>query len=301
MNRNCKSTSSPAPQSNLEHLLPPNLQQHQYGPSFSSSKTNYESFNAEFQCKTAQGFDDFHCSIGCSGQETPYDCCKCEESYFQQMSCVDMDDFGKDTTLLEYEYKEPDENFISIDDTKVKNFLFTLVEKQKHEEKKKQQLLDSQTIQPQKVLAVIDLEDDDEDSNNETDTKEQLTYTTQDDNSIEPIVNEDIEQVDLLDSSSESNDEDVNDNDIPLKVAASVSCELDCDSGEIEGFQIEKETDEEDLYHDVDFVDENEEGVEVRWDELETSERQTYECNVCGKKVLTSYNLRRHMMIHTGL
>lgn len=84
---------------------------------------------------------------------------------------------------------------------------------------------------------------------------------------------------------------------------------------------IEDDDEDEIMYEDPEDVDENEDGVELNWMDLEnnhdeqfeftspgsqksskdsTKDPSEFECNLCNKKVASSYNLRRHMMIHTG-
>lgn len=97
--------------------------------------------------------------------------------------------------------------------------------------------------------------------------------------------------------------------------AAAVSCELECDDDDIDDvakdFDIAKATvnissNEVVVLHsddeNIEFVDKPEKGLELNWDDLDRREkgRQFFECYLCGKKVQSSYNLRRHMMIHTG-
>lgn len=86
---------------------------------------------------------------------------------------------------------------------------------------------------------------------------------------------------------------------------------------------IDDESEDEIMYEDPEDVDENEDGVELNWMDIEKSHDEQFEyanqmlqksskdsnkdpsgtefeCNLCNKKVASSYNLRRHMMIHTG-
>lgn len=76
--------------------------------------------------------------------------------------------------------------------------------------------------------------------------------------------------------------------------------------------------DDEIMFEDPEDIDENEDGVELSWMDLEnqhdeqfdfggsgsqkssSNQSSEFECSLCNKKVASSYNLRRHMMIHTG-
>uniref|UniRef100_A0A0A1WST5 Zinc finger protein 467 n=1 Tax=Zeugodacus cucurbitae TaxID=28588 RepID=A0A0A1WST5_ZEUCU len=97
--------------------------------------------------------------------------------------------------------------------------------------------------------------------------------------------------------------------------AAAVSCELKCDDDDINdgvkesgigkaGINVSSNevvvlnSDDE----NIEFIDKPEKVLELNWEDLDRREkgRQFFECYLCGKKVQSSYNLRRHMMIHTG-
>lgn len=115
-----------------------------------------------------------------------------------------------------------------------------------------------------------------------------------------------------------------NDNEeiqFPGKSLQSVSS-LDGDDEDV--IVIDDDDDEdENMYEDPEDIDENEDGVELNWMDLERNHDEQFEfanqnsqksskdsskdpngtefeCNLCNKKVASSYNLRRHMMIHTG-
>lgn len=93
--------------------------------------------------------------------------------------------------------------------------------------------------------------------------------------------------------------------------------------GDDENVIVIEESDDEIMYEDPEDIDENEDGVELNWMDLERNHDEQFEfasqnsqksskdsskdpngtefeCNLCNKKVASSYNLRRHMMIHTG-
>lgn len=86
---------------------------------------------------------------------------------------------------------------------------------------------------------------------------------------------------------------------------------------------IDDDSGDEIMYEDPEDIDENEDGVELNWMDLENNHDDQFEfgnlnlqkgskdsskdpngtefeCHLCNKKVASSYNLRRHMMIHTG-
>lgn len=140
-----------------------------------------------------------------------------------------------------------------------------------------------------------------------------------------------IAEIDLLDSDEDDpymNDDDNDDEDdedtLPL---ATVSCELQCDDEDEEvvnnsstNFSRNRPFNanyfnnqqrsatmrySKPLVDDVIIVgsheNKNSDDMLVRWEEYEGQrERVFFECFLCGKKVQSSYNLRRHMMIHTG-
>ncbi|XP_054743465.1 uncharacterized protein LOC129248064 [Anastrepha obliqua] len=108
---------------------------------------------------------------------------------------------------------------------------------------------------------------------------------------------------------------DTDDEDELTFAAAAVSCELKCDDDENadaedvnENAMANANISNDDVVilnsddENVEFIDKHEKGLELHWDDLDRREkgRQYFECYLCGKKVQSSYNLRRHMMIHTG-
>lgn len=97
--------------------------------------------------------------------------------------------------------------------------------------------------------------------------------------------------------------------------AAAVTCELECDDDDIDDITKNSDTGKTNtnissneivvLHSDdenIEFIDKPEKGQELNWEDMDRREkgRQFFECYLCGKKVQSSYNLRRHMMIHTG-
>lgn len=131
------------------------------------------------------------------------------------------------------------------------------------------------------------------------------------------------------DNTNDANDEEDDDDTLPL---VAVSCELQCDDEDDDDVVINtgaesinnsnmpyvsnnymnvpsRRTNMSYSKPSVDdvviigrHVDKNsDENLMVRWEEYEGQrERVFFECFLCGKKVQSSYNLRRHMMIHTG-
>ncbi|XP_065356874.1 zinc finger protein 37 [Calliphora vicina] len=144
-----------------------------------------------------------------------------------------------------------------------------------------------------------------------------------------------IAQIDLLESDDDeeedayiNDDDDDEDDDDTLPLVA-VSCELQCDDEDEDivdnspvgisrnlpynntsnylSAQQRRPTmryskpSVEDVVIVGSHADKNHDDMMVRWEEYEGQrERVFFECFLCGKKVQSSYNLRRHMMIHTG-
>ncbi|XP_023304444.2 zinc finger protein 12 [Lucilia cuprina] len=143
-----------------------------------------------------------------------------------------------------------------------------------------------------------------------------------------------IAEIDLLESDDEddayvhddNNDEDDDDDDDTLPLVA-VSCELQCDDEDEEDIvqvntagcnvpynseYLNVQQNRSTVKYSKPLVDDvvivgshadknNDDNMLVRWEEYEGQrERVFFECFLCGKKVQSSYNLRRHMMIHTG-
>ncbi|KAM7353195.1 uncharacterized protein ACRADG_005387 isoform 1-T2 [Cochliomyia hominivorax] len=132
------------------------------------------------------------------------------------------------------------------------------------------------------------------------------------------------------------NDEDDDDDDDTLPLVA-VSCELQCDDDDDDDVIISSSSSPANNGRDLSYTNNNDnymnniqqrrpvvmsyskpsvqdvvivgrhddknadDNLLVRWEEYEGQrERVFFECFLCGKKVQSSYNLRRHMMIHTG-
>ncbi|XP_055920218.1 zinc finger protein 271 [Eupeodes corollae] len=152
-----------------------------------------------------------------------------------------------------YEYHEPDENFISIDDAKVRSFLVDLVQKETKKKQEKEELEAQRKLEPK------------EEADDEVKLLQQQQQHQQQSNS---------NSGDVMNESDESTIQEVDyDEDGEMVL----------------------------LDSDVDYIDENEEGIELNWIDLEQkAQKQSIECFLCGKSVASSYNLRRHMMIHTG-
>ncbi|CAD6998261.1 unnamed protein product [Ceratitis capitata] len=207
-----------------------------------------------------------------------------------------------------YEYQEPEENFISIEDNKIKSLLLKIGRECALERKKeKKRTTENATISAEKVkeqqvlFEIIDLDDEDdrEDSDSETECVKAVYDAGNPSSEVEANV---------------YNSDDEEDEELSF-VAAAVSCELECDDDENDVIANANEISRSEANNssneivvlnsddeNVEFVDEQDKRLELRWEDLVRREkgRQFFECYLCGKKVQSSYNLRRHMMIHTG-
>ncbi|XP_030384526.1 zinc finger protein Xfin [Scaptodrosophila lebanonensis] len=269
------------------------------------------------------------CTAACCGPNT---CC--------DVNCELM----RSSPILEtrYEYHEPEDNFVSIDDDKIKSLLLKIGQQQQEEDRLRQQ-------QHQQIIELID---DDE----RNDGDEQFVAAYEDDgNNLElrreesPVLristarslrmsntmptkrqSPDIQliprvsqltpaperrivaEIELLDSDSEQEDdleanqlqddgETDDDEELPLAAAAALSCELQLPDGESEdkneGQVIVLHSDDE---QDIRPAVTGATMVQSTRSYVKRRGRHLYECLACGKKVQSNYNLRRHMMIHTG-
>ena len=163
-----------------------------------------------------------------------------------------------------------------------------------------------------KIIAEIDLLESDDDDDGDVDNENSDKY--KDDDNDEYM--------------KDDNDDDDDDDDETLPLAA-VSCELECDDDDDEIDDVLNPPSRNPVYNrnysqqqqrqhqpiiryskplvnDVVIVGSDDDkhhddNLLVRWEEYEGQrERVFFECFLCGKKVQSSYNLRRHMMIHTG-
>lgn len=186
---------------------------------------------------------------------------------------MDEDDLNENWQHpIDEESYEDSEEFISIDDDKAKSFLFNAM-KTRSEVSTEEDDGDDESgmfLEPEIVL--------------ESNDNEEIKFPGHHSKSAKSV------------SSFEGDDEDV--------------IVIDSDDDEI-------------MYEDPEDIDENEDGVELNWMDLEKNhdeqfefsqssqksskdspkdrnEGTEFECNLCNKKVASSYNLRRHMMIHTG-
>ncbi|XP_075153640.1 uncharacterized protein LOC142227153 [Haematobia irritans] len=144
--------------------------------------------------------------------------------------------------------------------------------------------------------------------------KQQRTCTVRNDmksNSL-PSNHKIIAEINLIDSSDDEEYENEDDETLPL---AAVSCELNCDDDDSSNSLLQRPPSQSSFNQVLQKanskkassnrspeVESSNENLLVRWEEYEGQgrERVFFECFLCGKKVQSSYNLRRHMMIHTG-
>lgn len=190
-----------------------------------------------------------------------------------------------DPPIVKYEYQEPEENFISIDELQYNPTLLKMILPEKIEpekikqqikaEKSRRQGLAQKQATPVKIKAEPP---DDWPPISENTVNERIQPETAASESPEIPV---LSAVKLERDGSPSNT-------FPEEFPGQVQIKTEPQYK----FSILDESDEE--------IDENEQGVEFNWMDLEEQEKQEFECCYCAKKVSSSYNLRRHMMIHTG-
>lgn len=190
-----------------------------------------------------------------------------------------------DPPIVKYEYQEPEENFISIDELQYNPTLLKMILPEKIEpekikqqikaEKSRRQGLAQKQATPVKIKAEPP---DDWPPISENTVNERIQAEAVASKSPEIPV---LSAVKLERDGSPSNT-------FPEQFPGQVQIKTEPQYK----FSILDESDEE--------IDENEQGVEFNWMDLEEQEKHEFECCYCAKKVSSSYNLRRHMMIHTG-
>lgn len=220
---------------------------------------------------------------------------------------------------INYEYHEPEENFVSIDDAKIKNLLFKIGQQQQQELRRQQQERQQQRRrqQLQQQQQIIELLDDDEQQPQLTliAAARSFKQTRRNSPDIQLIPTKQVEQrvvarIDLSDSEcefveEEGRGEDDDEEDLPL---AAVSCELK-ETAQL--IVLQSDDDDDDDRDDDGDGDDDIEQRQQRSSKATSRKRAPrpyikrrirhyYQCQACGKKVQSNYNLRRHMMIHTG-
>lgn len=229
---------------------------------------------------------------------------------------------------VNYEYHEPEENFVSIDDAKIKSLLFKIGQQQQQELSRQQQ--ERQRRRQQQEQQIIELLDDDETSVQQQQPQmtliaaarsfKQTRRTSPDIQLIPKQVEQPAQQqqqhrvvakIDLSDDSDEcelvdgdaqgegdvvpSMDEDDDDDEDDLPLAA-VSCELN-EPAQLIVLPSDDDAEQRQQRRSTKSTSPRKRAPRPY---LKRRSRHYYQCQACGKKVQSNYNLRRHMMIHTG-
>ncbi|XP_034473286.1 transcription factor E4F1 [Drosophila innubila] len=201
---------------------------------------------------------------------------------------------------ISYEYHEPEENFVSIDDAKIKSLLLKIGQQQQQELQRQQQQRHQEQQQHQQIIGLLD---DDEA------TVEPPLMIIGPARSLKPIMRSSpdiqlipkqlepqriVARIELSDSEEEEVEEDASSEDedardLPL---TAVSCELN-DPSQIIVLQSDDDEQQSLTTKAVPKKRPTRPYIKRRG-------RHFYQCQACGKKVQSNYNLRRHMMIHTG-
>ncbi|XP_064542019.1 zinc finger protein Xfin isoform X1 [Drosophila montana] len=206
-----------------------------------------------------------------------------------------------------YEYHEPEENFVSIDDAKIKSLLLQIGQQQQQELRRQQQ--QQLRRQQQQQQQIIELLDDDEASVEQPPPllisaaqslnpgKRLWTDKQQITKKLKQRQHRIVARIELSDSESENEPTEPapsrnSEENLPL---ATVSCEL------VEPPQIiELPSDEEEQLQPQKQSTKAAPRKRPPRPYIKRRGRHFYQCQACGKKVQSNYNLRRHMMIHTG-
>ncbi|KAL7742170.1 hypothetical protein ACLKA6_005442 [Drosophila palustris] len=216
-------------------------------------------------------------------------------------ACCEMNGQLLPPDPISYEYHEPEENFVSIDDAKIKSLLLKIGQQQQQELQRQQQ------EQQQQQQQIIELLDDDEATVEPPlmiiGTPRSLKPITRLSPDIQLIPKRPVEpqrivaRIELSDSEEDDDDAPSEDEDgirnLPL---TAVSCELN-DSTQIIVLQSD---DDEPPFQPEQMPTKVAPKKRPTRPYIKRRGRHFYQCQACGKKVQSNYNLRRHMMIHTG-
>ncbi|KAH8352058.1 hypothetical protein KR084_001567 [Drosophila pseudotakahashii] len=223
---------------------------------------------------------------------------------------------------VRYEYHEPEENFVSIDDVKIKGFLWRIGQQQqekeleikriKEQEKRERERIEAEA---QRYQEVIELDEDEVPSAKGLiiSAARSLAHWNSSIKRISPDIeliprqeHRIVAEIELSDSDQDPISEGEEEVSLPSNTVRCVLNEKD-----------QKETQNKIPQDQVIIVhsdqEEEQESEQVIRKKSSTSRRSAkrrpyvnrrgrhlYECPDCGKKVQSNYNLRRHMMIHTG-
>ncbi|XP_030239153.1 myeloid zinc finger 1 isoform X1 [Drosophila navojoa] len=252
-------------------------------------------------------------SAGCA--DCCSDCASAAPTCCAATGCCDAACCDTDCQLppdpVNYEYHEPEENFVSIDDAKIKSLLFEIgqqqqeLRRQQQEQKQQTEQQPQPQPQPQPQQQIIELLDDDEGSvgppplmlistaRSLKSEKRPMTDKQRLAKKLKQRHHRIVARIELSDSESENGDaeqtaKEKNSEDLP---AANVSCELEEPTDQV----IELPSDDEEKQPMKSATRKRSPRPYIK-----RRGRHFYQCQACGKKVQSNYNLRRHMMIHTG-
>ncbi|KAH8384267.1 hypothetical protein KR200_002581 [Drosophila serrata] len=218
---------------------------------------------------------------------------------------------------VRYEYQEPEENFVSIDDVKIKGFLLRIAQQQQEQQLEMKRLKDIEKAQKEverkrREQEVIEL--DAEDASQANGLIISAARSLANWNSSIKRISPDIElipkqghrivaEIELSDSEQDANsdaDEVIN---LPSNT---VSCVLENEKNTPQNSQEQQvivlpSDEEEEEKQRPRAIRKKPASSRRKRSYVNRRGRHLYECPDCGKKVQSNYNLRRHMMIHTGI
>ncbi|XP_034098850.2 transcription factor E4F1 isoform X2 [Drosophila albomicans] len=233
------------------------------------------------------------CADCCSDcTPVPPACCATSASCCEEAACCETNcQLLPSEQAISYEYHEPEENFVSIDDAKIKSLLLKIGQQQQQQRQQLQRELQQEREpqrqqQQQQQQPIIELLDDDE-------TAIRCSPDIQ-------LIPKPVEQhrivarIELSDSEcDEEEQETIAEKELPL------SCELRSSPAHIIVLQSDDE-EQTNLLQPLPPKVETATKKRPTRPYVKRRGRNFYQCQACGKKVQSNYNLRRHMMIHTG-
>ncbi|XP_017004664.2 zinc finger protein 331 [Drosophila takahashii] len=223
---------------------------------------------------------------------------------------------------VRYEYQEPEENFVSIDDVKIKGFLWRIGQQQQEKELEMKRIKDQEKREKERREAearryqeVIELDEDEVPSPKGLiiSAARSLAHWNSSIKRISPDIeliprqeHRIVAEIELSDSDQDPISECEEEVNLPSNA---VRCVLNEKKHKETQNQIPQDqviivhSDPEEQ-HESELVirkkSSNSRRSAKRRPYVNRRGRHLYECPDCGKKVQSNYNLRRHMMIHTG-
>ncbi|XP_017049022.1 zinc finger protein Xfin [Drosophila ficusphila] len=226
---------------------------------------------------------------------------------------------------VKYEYQEPEENFVSIDDVKIKGFLLRIGQQQQEKELEIRRIKDQEKAkreqerkeeEARKYQEVIELDEEEvtpakgliiSAARSLAQWNSSIRRISPDIELIPKPEHRIVAQIELSDSDQDANSEGEEDVALPLNTVSCVLSEQNQREARNPNPQehvivlhSDQEQDEPEPEQVIRKKPSSSKRSAKKRPYVNRRGRHLYACPDCGKKVQSNYNLRRHMMIHTG-